>query len=100
MGIFHHDPFTYRKWGSDVETLSPDNFATRLANSLYIAYEPGGMTFTTNREEFPPFDGIPPESILVPGVTFVQVVYSEGWGLIGLGTAMLYYAQDECGGYY
>jgi hypothetical protein len=30
----------------------------------------------------------------------VEILFSEGWGEDGLGTALLYFAQDECGGYY
>ena len=58
------------------------------------------MTFTTEREAFPPLQGIPPESLLDPAVNIVQVVYSEGWGEDMLGAALLYFAQDECDGFY
>jgi hypothetical protein len=99
-GYFINDPFVIGYWGSEGVTRSPDQVATELANSLYAAGEPGGMSFTTDREAFPPLAGIPPESMFGPSVKVAQVVYSEGWGLDKLGSALLYFAQDSCGGYY
>ena len=95
-----HDPFLIGYWQSEGAVRTPDEVATELANSLYDASQPGGMTFTTERQAFPPLQGIPPENIIDPAVNLVQVVYSEGWGLDGQGAAILYFAQDECNGYY
>ena len=95
-----NDPFIIGYWGSEGVTLSPDQVASELANSLYAASDPGGMTFTTDRAEFPPLAGMPPESMFGPDVSVAQIVYSEGWGQDKLGAALLYFAQDECGGYY
>lgn len=97
---FINDPFVIGYWGSEGVTLNPDQVATELANSLYAAGEPGGMSFTTDREAFPPLAGIPPETMFGPLVKVEEVVYSEGWGLDKLGSALLYFAQDDCGGYY
>jgi len=97
---FINDPFIIGYWGSEGVTLNPDEVATQLANSLYAAGEPGGMTFTTDRAAFPPLAGMPPENMFGPDVNIAQIVYSEGWGLDKLGAALLYFAQDECGGYY
>jgi hypothetical protein len=94
------DPFTYREWGREAETLSADQFATKLANELYNAAEPGEMTFTNDRNQFPLQEGMAPEGYLGSGISIVEILYSEGWGVDGLGAALLYFAQDECGGYY
>jgi hypothetical protein len=95
-----HDPFVIGYWASEGAVMTPDEVATTLANSLYNSAQPGGMTFTTEREAFPPLQGIPPESLLDPAVNIVQVIYSEGWGLDDMGAALLYFAQDECDGFY
>ena len=94
------DPFVFRRWGGEAETVGADQFATMLPNQLYEGSGMTEMSFTSDRAQFPPLGGNPPESLLGPGVTFVQVIYSEGWGEDGLGAALLYFAQDECGGYY
>jgi len=95
-----HDPFVVAYWASEGAVMTPDEVASALANSLYDGAQPGGMTFTTEREAFPPLQGIPPESLLDPAVNIVQVVYSEGWGEDMLGAALLYFAKDECDGFY
>jgi hypothetical protein len=97
---FINDPMTLGYWASEGLVLSPDEFATTLANSLYDPGEPGGMTFTSNREEFPPLAGIPPETMFGPDVNIAQIVYSEGWGTDGQGAALLFFAQDDCDGFY
>lgn len=94
------DPFVYREWGGEAQSVSADQFATMLANQLYDPTGETVMTFYTESAQFPPLGGNPPEGLLGPGVTFVEVVYSEGWGQDGQGSALLYFAQDECGGYY
>jgi hypothetical protein len=95
-----HDPFVVAYWGGTSESMTPDLVATLLANSLYDAAQPGGMTFTSDRAAFPTLNGNPPEDLISPEVNIVQVVYSQGWGLDGLGAAFLYFAQDECSGFY
>jgi hypothetical protein len=95
-----HDPFVIGYWGSESVTKSAEEFTTELANSLYAAAEPGSMTFTTDRSVFPPLAGTPPENLLPPEAPFIQVIYSEGWGLDQLGAALLYFAEDECDGFY
>ncbi|MDX1436489.1 MAG: hypothetical protein R3335_06750, partial [Anaerolineales bacterium] len=95
-----HDPIVIGYWGSEGAVRSPDEFATELANSLYAAGSPGGMTFTTDRSQFPPLAGTPPERLFDPSINFVEIIYSEGWGVDKQGAALLYFAEDECGGYY
>jgi hypothetical protein len=95
-----NDPFVVGYWGSEGVTLSPQDAFSTFANSLYRADQPGGMTFTTDRGRFPSLAGMPPEAMFGPDVDIAQIVYSEGWGLEGQGAALLYFARDECGGYY
>ncbi len=97
---FIHDPFVIAYWQSEGMETSPDYAATAFANQLYQAAEQGGLTFTTDRGEFPPLFGMPPETMFGPDVKVAEIVYSEGWGLDGLGAALLYFVEDECGGYY
>lgn len=96
---FINDPFTIDYWASEGVTLTPMETHTQLANNLL---PPTGtkLTFTTDRGAFPPLAGMPPESLFGPNVKVAQVVYSEGWGENGQGAALLYFAQDQCGGYY
>ena len=97
---FIHDPFVIAYWQSEGMETTPDYAATTFANSLYQAAEYGGLTFTKDRGEFPPLFGMPPEVMFGPDVKVAEIVYSEGWGLDGLGAALLYFFEDECGGYY
>lgn len=95
-----NDPFVIGYWGSEGVTLTPQEAFGVFANSLYRAAEPGGMTFTTDRSAFPPLSGMPPDSMFGPDLEIAQIVFSEGWGLDGQGAALLYFTQDDCGGYY
>jgi hypothetical protein len=101
-GYFITDPFTYREWESEAETISADQFASKLPNELYPEgdLEPDWVTFTNDRSQFPLQEGVAPEGYLGFGIPIVEILFSEGWGEDGLGTALLYFAQDECGGYY
>jgi hypothetical protein len=95
-----HDPFMIDYWGSGGGIKTPDEVATELANSLYNPAQPGGMTFTADPGEFPPFVEGSPEDLMHPGVNLVHVIYSQGWGMDGQGAALLYFVQDECDGFY
>jgi hypothetical protein len=97
---FIHDPFVIAYWQSEGIETTPDIAATTFANQLYQAGEHGGLTFTIDRGEFPPLFGMPPEAMFGPDVKVAEIIYSEGWGLDGLGAALLYLFEDECGGYY
>jgi len=94
-----YDPFTIGYWGSEAVTRSPGDVFTELANALL---PPNGaeLTFTTDRGQFPPLAGTPPEVMFGPDLNVAQVVYSKGWGVDGLGAALLYFVQDQCDGYY
>ncbi|HSF82060.1 MAG TPA: hypothetical protein VLA49_12540 [Anaerolineales bacterium] len=95
---FIYDPFVIGYWGSEGVTLEPEDVWTELANNLLPPTD-AALTFTTNRAQFPPLAGMPPENMFGPNVKVAQVVYSEGWGADGLGAALLYFAQDQCNGY-
>jgi len=87
-------------WGGQSEFKTPDEVTIALAKSVYNQIGPGGMTFTMDRKAFPALAGNRPEHLLDSGANIVGVVYSEGWGIDDLGAAFLYFAQDECGGFY
>ncbi len=57
------------------------------------------ITFTTDREKFPPLAGIQPERMFGPEVDIAQVIYSEGWEPDGAGAALLFIALDVSGDY-
>ncbi len=97
---FIPDPFMIGYWKSEGLTLTPNEVFGTLANSLYNAAQPGGMTFTTDRSQFPSLEGINPETLIDPQLTLAQIVFSTGWGQDGLGEALLFIVQDECGGYF
>ena len=42
---------------------------------------------------FPPLFGNPPEGRFGPDVDVTMIIYSEGWGPVGLGAALLYKVQ-------
>lgn len=102
-----NEPFAVGLWQSEGQAIGRNEFFGLLANSYYnyqaesIAEgKPSQMTFTTDRGQFPPLMGIPPESMFGPDVNIVEVIYSEGWGQDGLGAALLFIAEDDCGRYY
>ncbi len=94
-----NDPFIVGYWGSEGVTLSPQEAFGTFANSLYRADQPGGMTFSTDRADFPALEGMPPERIFGPDLDIAGIVYSEGWGQDGQGAALLYFTRDKCAGY-
>ncbi|MEK6223049.1 MAG: hypothetical protein N2D54_12465, partial [Chloroflexota bacterium] len=97
---FIHDPMMVGYWQSEGQTFTPDEFASALANSLYNASTPGEMTFTTDLTQFPPLFGTPPGEYINPELKIAEIVYSEGWGQEKNNAAILYFVEDECGGYY
>ena len=102
-----NDPMMIGYWASEGATRSPNEMFSELANSLLVHNLtslaegfPTTLTFSTDRSQFPPLQGITLENMFGPAVNVVQVIYSEGWGPDGLGAALLYIAQDSCGKYY
>lgn len=96
---YMNDPMTTGYWGRGGALRNPDEMATELSVSL-LPSDTSGLTFTTNREDFPPLGGIAPETMFGPDVEVSLVIYSEGWGADGLGGVLLFIARDECGAYY
>lgn len=96
---FINDPFVIGYWGSEGVTLTPLETASQLSNNL-LPVGTGELTFTTDRASFPPLAGMPPENMFGPSVKVTQVVYSQGWGPDGKGASLLYFVQDQCGGYF
>jgi hypothetical protein len=102
-----NEPFAVGLWQSEGQEMGRNEFFGRLANSYYrfqaesIAEgEPSQLTFTTDRDEFPPMNGMPVEGMFGPDVNIAEVIYSEGWGEHGDGAALIYLAEDDCGKYY
>lgn len=94
-----NDPFGIGYWLSEGVSSNPLDVGNMLANQ-FLPPDPSTLTFTTNRNEFPPLFDMPPESMFGPDYTVAEIYYSEGWGSEGQGAALLYFMQDSCGGYY
>jgi hypothetical protein len=87
------DPFTIGYWGSEGRWASPMDMVNELSRSRLPA-DASGLTFTTDRNNFPPLHGMPPERMFGPDVDVALIVYSEGWGGEGQGAALLYIVRD------
>jgi hypothetical protein len=102
-----NEPFAVGLWQSEGQEMSRNEFFGRLANSYYrfqaesIAEgKPSQLTFTTDRDQFPPLMDMPVEGMVGPDVNIADVIYSEGWGQDGKGAALIFLAEDDCGKYY
>ena len=93
------DPFRIGYWGSEGRTASPEEITTELARDRLPADPSIPMTFTMDRSKFPPLGGTQPEDLFGPGLNLGIILYSEGWGPQGAGSALLYIVQDASGGY-
>jgi hypothetical protein len=91
------NPFTIGYWGSEGRTDTPDNIMLELQTSRLPQDPAMPMTFTADREAFPPLSGMPPEVMFGPDLNVTFIVYSEGWGLDGKGAALLYFVENEVG---
>jgi hypothetical protein len=94
------DPFTIGYWGSEGRLASPQETTTELSEHLLPADPSMPMEFTADRSVFPPLGGQQLEGLFGPDVNVAMVIYSEGWGTQGAGSALLFIAQDDGGGYY
>jgi hypothetical protein len=94
---FMADPFTIGYWGSEGFSASPEEITAELAQYRLPADPSSPLAFTTERGDFPPLAGQPPETLFGPDLDVLQVVYSEGWGLDGQGAALLYFVRDGSG---
>lgn len=91
------DPFSIGYWMSEGAGFSADELVEALATRL----TPGNaapFTITFDLAQFPVRDG-GGEWIDMFGPDSVSVAYSTGWGEDGTHEAMLYFKQDDCGGY-
>jgi hypothetical protein len=94
------NPFVIVYWGSESRSDTPKGITEEL-QSYRLPQDPyAPMTFTADRDAFPPLAGTPVEDLLGPDVNPVLVLYSEGWGTDGLGAALLYFAQNTQGKLY
>lgn len=91
------DPFSIGYWMSEGAGFSADELVDELATRL----TPGNaapFSITFDLAQFPiAEDGF--EWIDMFGPDSVSVAYSTGWGEDGTHEAMLYFKQDDCGGY-
>jgi hypothetical protein len=94
------DPFIIGYWGSEGREDSPFGIIEELQTSRLPQDPSTPMTFTLDREAFPPLAGMPVEVMFGPDDDVALVIYSEGWGLDGQGAALLYFAEDAEGELY
>ena len=90
------DEFLIGYWQSEGRTLTRDQAMLEIENSL-LPPNTGNLTFTTDRELFPPLFGMQPEQMFDPAANLVEFVYSEGWGPDGKGDVILAFAEDQNG---
>lgn len=93
------DPFILGYWASEYNPVEPA-YAVETLRQNHLPQDTSKLTFTSERAKFPPLEGMPPEDILGPDVNIAEIIYSEGWGQDGSGSALLYIAQDGAGKYY
>jgi hypothetical protein len=101
------DPMPLGYWASEGVSLAPNDFFTALANSFLVGNltalaegKPSILSFTTDRNQFPPLMGMDLDNLFGPDVNITQVILVEGWGQDGQTVALLFIAQDDCGKYY
>jgi len=94
------DPFTIAYWGSEGRVDTPAGITTELQDYRLPADTSQPLSFTTDRAEFPPLAGMPPEQMFGPELDIVEVVYSEGWGPDGQGAALLYIVKGSANNIY
>jgi hypothetical protein len=97
---FMASPFVIGYWGSEGRSDSPAGITEELQRYRLPQDPSMPMTFTTDRDAFPPLAGTPVEVLFGPDVDVALVIYSEGWGLNGQGAALLYFAEDPEGELY
>jgi hypothetical protein len=93
------DPFIIAYWASESVLFAPAEAIQELRQN-HLPLETNMVNFTNERVKFPPLEGMPPEDMFGPDVNIAEILYSEGWGQDGLGSALLYFAQDDAGRYY
>ncbi len=94
------DPFTIAYWGSEGRVDTPAGITAELQEYRLPADTNLPLSFTTDRTEFPPLAGMPPEQMFGPNLDVIEVIYSEGWGLDGQGAALLYIVEGSASNVY
>ncbi len=94
------DPFTIAYWGSEGRVDTPAGITAELQEYRLPADTNLPLSFTTDRAEFPPLAGMPPEQMFGPNLDVIEVIYSEGWGLDGQGAALLYIVEGSASNVY
>jgi len=92
------DPFATGYWASEGLSRTAEEAAAEL-DQYRLPADTNSLTFTTDRTQFPPLMGIPPEAMFGPDVSVAMVIYSEGWGPDGLGSALLFVIEQPDGTY-
>jgi len=93
------NPFLISYWGVEATNKTPQEVITEF-NSILLPIKTRELSFLSSPGDFPPLSGHAPETLLGENITLARIIYSEGWGSDGNGAALLFFAQDECGGYY
>lgn len=92
------DSLTIGYWRSEGQVLTPAEVIEVLR--LNLLPNPGAVSFIRDQAHFPDLGGVDPASAFGPDVQIVDLVYSQGWGVDGLGEAILAIAEDADGSQY
>jgi hypothetical protein len=98
LSIMMADPFTIGYWQSEWRSLTTAEAANEF-DQYHLPIDTRLMTFTSNRSQFPPLQGMPPDTMFGPEVNVDMIIYSEGWGSESQGAALLYIVQQGDGTY-
>jgi hypothetical protein len=90
--------FALGYWQSEWTTVTPE-YVLEYFHNYFQPPNPDQMTFTTDRAQFPPLFGAPPETMMHPDTQIALIIYSEGWGQDGLGAVLLFITGNETSGY-
>jgi hypothetical protein len=90
--------FALGYWQSEWTTVTPE-YALDYFQSYALPPDPSLLTFTTDRSQFPPLFGMPPDNMLGPDLNVALIIYSEGWGLDGQGAVLIFITGDEASGF-
>jgi hypothetical protein len=93
------NPFIIGYWESEGRIGSPAEITAEL-DQYRLPTDTSGLTFTTDRNQFPDLYGMPPENMFGPDLNVVLVIYSQGWGQDGEDETMLLIAENANGEYY
>jgi hypothetical protein len=91
------NPFHIGYWGSEGRTDTPEAIIAELQSTRLPADPSLPVSFTLDRDLFPPLGGQNPETLFGPEVTPTRVLYSEGWGPDREGAALLYFVENQAG---